>query len=273
MCTRAHTHTHTHTHTLTRTHTHAHQEHKENEERRLKEEQERKAEQERLDREAEERAVSRKQKELAEWKRIEREQRIESLKMTPIGVRALETITQEVGGCIYSFCTQCVFVLCVGAGKDGCGYYHDQAAEADGEGDEREGDQAQDPGKESKPPHTHTHNTTQHTHSRSHQIDHWERAKRLVEVPLLEKQYQDQVVEDRAFHEQQEEERVAAEIRDREEKEENRERLGQMESSRQEFLEVIQGERHTEHLVSITFSPMEINLRIVTIIMLMSTKV
>ena len=43
-----------------------------------------------------ERAESKKQKELAERARIEVEQRIESLKKTPVGVRALETITQEV---------------------------------------------------------------------------------------------------------------------------------------------------------------------------------
>ena len=59
--------------------------------------QERKTEMERLSREAEERAESKRKNELAERKRIEREQRIESLKKTAVGVRALETITPAVG--------------------------------------------------------------------------------------------------------------------------------------------------------------------------------
>ena len=71
-----------------------------------------------------------------------------------------------------------------------------------------------------------------------------------MEIPLLEKQYQQQIVDDRAFHEQQEEERVAAEIKDRKEKEENRERMGRMEASRDEFLKLIKKERHEAHLVS-----------------------
>lgn len=82
------------------------------------------------------------------------------------------------------------------------------------------------------------------------QIDHWERAKRLVEIPLLEKQYQQQIVDDKTFHEQQEEERVVTEIKDRKEKEENRERLSRMEANRDEFLKQIQRERHEAHLVS-----------------------
>ena len=73
-----------------------------------------------------------------------------------------------------------------------------------------------------------------------------------MELPLLEKQYQQQIVEDRAFHEQQEEERVATEIKDRKEKEENRERMGQMESSGEEFLDIVQSERHEAHLVNLS---------------------
>lgn len=40
------------------------------------------------------------------------------------------------------------------------------------------------------------------------QVDYFERAKRLVEVPLLQNQYQQQIKDDRLFHEEQEEERV-----------------------------------------------------------------
>ena len=58
--------------------------------------QERQAEMERLEKEAGERAILKRKKELDDRKRIEREQRIESLKKTPVGIRALETITAEV---------------------------------------------------------------------------------------------------------------------------------------------------------------------------------
>ena len=57
-------------------------------------------------------------------------------------------------------------------------------------------------------------------------------------------------MEDRAFHKQQEEERVVAEIGDRKEKEENRERMGRMEASRDEFLEQIRQERFEAQKVS-----------------------
>ena len=42
----------------------------------------------------------------------------------------------------------------------------------------------------------------------SPQVDYFERAKRLVEVSLLRDQYQQQIDDDRLFHEEQEEERV-----------------------------------------------------------------
>ena len=76
------------------------QENKENQERREKENQERQAELDRLKREADEREESKRKKEIAERKRIEREQRIESLKKTAVGVRALETITPGV--CVWT---------------------------------------------------------------------------------------------------------------------------------------------------------------------------
>jgi len=40
-------------------------------------------------------------------------------------------------------------------------------------------------------------------------VDYFERAKRLAEIPLLQKQYEEQRVSDRQFHEEQEEERVS----------------------------------------------------------------
>ena len=58
--------------------------------------QERKAEEERLHKEAEERQKQKSMKEIADLKRMQREERIESLKKTPVGIRALESITMEV---------------------------------------------------------------------------------------------------------------------------------------------------------------------------------
>jgi len=40
-------------------------------------------------------------------------------------------------------------------------------------------------------------------------VDYFERAKRLAEIPLLQKQYEEQRVSDHQFHEEQEEERVS----------------------------------------------------------------
>lgn len=42
------------------------------------------------------------------------------------------------------------------------------------------------------------------------QIDHFERAKRLAEIPLLEAQYEKQKEEDEAFFKQQQETKVGA---------------------------------------------------------------
>ena len=74
------------------------QENKEVQEKRQKAMQERKAEMERLQREALEREVAKKRKELADLRRMQRDERIESLKKTAVGIRALETISAEVTG-------------------------------------------------------------------------------------------------------------------------------------------------------------------------------
>ena len=73
---------------------------------------------------------------------------------------------------------------------------------------------------------------------------------------MLEKQYQRQIEEDKAFHEQQEEERVTTEVQDRKEKEENRARMGRMESNRDEFFDVIRRERNEAYLVSVATFPL-----------------
>ena len=41
------------------------------------------------------------------------------------------------------------------------------------------------------------------------QIDYFERAKCLVEIPLLKRQYKEQIEYDKQFHEEQDEERVS----------------------------------------------------------------
>ena len=61
--------------------------------------QERKAEEARLIREAREREEEKRRREIAELKRKQRDERIESLKKTAVGVRALERITVEVYTC------------------------------------------------------------------------------------------------------------------------------------------------------------------------------
>ena len=43
----------------------------------------------------------------------------------------------------------------------------------------------------------------------SFQIDHFERAKRLVEISKRKKEYKEQIEADRKFHETNEEERVS----------------------------------------------------------------
>ena len=77
------------------------QENKEIKERQEKEMQERKAEEERLRREAKEREEEKRRREIAELKRKQRDDRIESLKKTAVGVRALDRITVEVHLYIY----------------------------------------------------------------------------------------------------------------------------------------------------------------------------
>ena len=89
MCMHAHSHTHTHTHTHT-------QEEKEESQRRHKEKLERKAEQERLNREAKEREEEKKKTELQEIKLKKAQDRLEAMKKTPVGARALAKVTVEV---------------------------------------------------------------------------------------------------------------------------------------------------------------------------------
>ncbi|MCG8622530.1 MAG: hypothetical protein MJE68_11120 [Proteobacteria bacterium] len=66
--------------------------------------QERQAEEERLKREAEEREEEKKKKELEEMKLRRAQDRLEALKKTSVGAKALADVTAEVGSC--SICVQ-----------------------------------------------------------------------------------------------------------------------------------------------------------------------
>lgn len=75
-------------------------------------------------------------------------------------------------------------------------------------------------------------------------IDYFERAKCLVEIPLLKQQYKEQIEYDKQFHEEQEEERVKKAILEREEAEKLKKRMLRMEGSKLEFLEIIKEKRN-----------------------------
>lgn len=72
------------------------QEEKEESERRQKEKLEREAEQERLHREAKEREEEKKRKELEEIKRKKAQDRLDAMKKTTVGARALHNVTVDV---------------------------------------------------------------------------------------------------------------------------------------------------------------------------------
>ena len=84
------------------------QEQKEQNERRQREKQERQAEEERLKREALEREEEKQRKEVEEMKLKKAQDRLEALKKTPVGAKALADVTAEVGE----------HALCVGNGID-----------------------------------------------------------------------------------------------------------------------------------------------------------
>ena len=77
------------------------QEQQEEEERRQREKQERQAEEERLKREAKEREEEKQKKEVEEMKLKRAQDRLEALKKTPVGAKALADVTAEVRMCVY----------------------------------------------------------------------------------------------------------------------------------------------------------------------------
>ena len=82
-----------------------------------------------------------------------------------------------------------------------------------------------------------------------------ERAKRIMEIPKLEKQYEEQIQNDRLFHEQEEEEKVlyihrltsvavimmqvTSAIKEREEAVATKSRLDHMQEGKEEFMKVL----------------------------------
>jgi translation initiation factor 3 subunit A len=81
-------------------------------------------------------------------------------------------------------------------------------------------------------------------------VDYFERAKRLVEIPLLEKQYKEQIEQDKQFHEEMEEERVTKGIKEHEDYQKTRARLVKMKNDSLVFLEMVNKRRNEKLNVS-----------------------
>ncbi|KAL5471152.1 hypothetical protein EMCRGX_G029236 [Ephydatia muelleri] len=146
--------------------------------RQKKEKVERKAEEERLKQEAEERMEAQKKKNMEELKKQLLQEKLNNLKATPIGAKALEGIAPEDL-----------------ANMDADELLKKQVEQMEKDRREKE--------------------TKQKTQEKK--IDYFERAKRMEEIPLLEEQYKKQIVEDRRYHEEQDEERVSEAIKERKE--------------------------------------------------------
>lgn len=85
--------------------------------------------------------------------------------------------------------------------------------------------------------------------SQEKKVDYYERAKRLEEIPLLQANMKERQLQDQAFWEQQETERIAAAIEERKLSVANQERLSRIKSDRDVFLEKLLKERNTVYEV------------------------
>lgn len=74
-------------------------------------------------------------------------------------------------------------------------------------------------------------------------VDHLERAKRLVEIPLLEKAFEDDIEQDKVYWKAQEKERIANAIKEREEAVLAKKRLGRMAQDKDTYLQNLLRER------------------------------
>ncbi|RZB39620.1 eukaryotic translation initiation factor 3 subunit A [Asbolus verrucosus] len=80
--------------------------------------------------------------------------------------------------------------------------------------------------------------------SQEKKVDYFERAKRLEEIPLLQDSMKERQLQDQAFWEQQEKERIAAAIEERKLSVATRDRLARMKPDKDAFLEKLKKERN-----------------------------
>ncbi|XP_055536413.1 eukaryotic translation initiation factor 3 subunit A [Wyeomyia smithii] len=82
--------------------------------------------------------------------------------------------------------------------------------------------------------------------SQEKKIDYFERAKRLEEIPLIEKYLETKLVQDKEFWEKQEASRIEAAIAERKNAEAVQERLRRMQPDREIFWQKLKGERSNQ---------------------------
>lgn len=80
--------------------------------------------------------------------------------------------------------------------------------------------------------------------SQEKKVDYFERAKRLEEIPLIQAYLKEKQMQDQMFWEQQEKERIAAAIAEREQAVATRDRLARMKPDKEEFLAKLKKERN-----------------------------
>ncbi|CAK1541796.1 unnamed protein product [Leptosia nina] len=83
--------------------------------------------------------------------------------------------------------------------------------------------------------------------SQEKKVDYFERAKRLEEIPLLQKSLEEKQVQDKAFWEQQEKERIQQLIEARSRDVATQARMGRMHVHRDEFMSRLRSERGAAH--------------------------
>ncbi|XP_046383797.1 eukaryotic translation initiation factor 3 subunit A isoform X2 [Ischnura elegans] len=84
--------------------------------------------------------------------------------------------------------------------------------------------------------------------SQEKKVDYFERAKRLEEIPLLEKAFEEKQVKDRELWEQMEKERIQTLIEERHAAVQHRERLARMVEDKDAFLAKLQKERKAQYV-------------------------
>lgn len=90
--------------------------------------------------------------------------------------------------------------------------------------------------------------------SQEKKVDYFERAKRLEEIPLIQTNIKERQLQDQAFWEQQEKERIQAAIEERKLAVATGERLQRIKSDKDAFLEKLHTERNSIYEVSKSLS-------------------